>query len=731
MRTLPTLFLLAICFAMARADDAASSSGPPPDAGIIILKAVAGYPATAVQFVSIQWTDTNGGVVADRDGKRTSFLNDAIGRIIYFDLPYYEEVDHNQNWVNWRAGLQSREVVAPPVDLVTLSAQDVPHLQKEQAILQDAIMRYPAGQPLVQPIIDLIKADTDKLTSGQVLQNGQWIAANQASASSGGGPQVVGDVNAPVTFTSKDGKKFVNARVMLNSTGVSVITSDGGASLGFDQLPDDLSGFPDVVRKKVEGRRASAAAQAAEDAKAAAPAPTAASDSSDSSADSSTDSSTTKAGSKTAATTTTAKVTDAAKNSFDAVKSFTSGLVTKVWSYFGSTPDKSTSSTNQPAATPPSPANPTKPAAPALAAPATNAAKPTPPVTPATAPTPASAPVPTVSTMDPNAVVLIKGDNGQGTGFLTKTAQGPVVITNLHVVAANPNLKILTSSGAEIVPLSMKGASDRDLAMFLIQDNHYTYLEMAADVAKTTSVNDPLIISGDSEGGEVTLKTNGKVVAIGPQRVEFDNPIYHGNSGGPLFDTKTGKVVGAVVGASMVTPRDVVDKSSFANANSAIKGPMRYFGLRLDTVPEWQDYDQNLFGSETNLLKNFHEESRALDSFLNGAGYEKQTWAHDEGAPDSKYYLTNPQVRKAEETYQRTLEEHDKRTALQELAWSLGTLADDNLAAVRDPSRFYPYDQDRAKYELEYRMALKGEIQKIQDIVNNTSGASSHGNFGL
>ena len=80
-------------------------------------------------------------------------------------------------------------------------------------------------------------------------------------------------------------------------------------------------------------------------------------------------------------------------------------------------------------------------------------------------PTPA-APAPIVKLTDDQtrAVVLIKGDKGEGTGFLVKMADGPVVVTNIHVIANNPNLKITTNTGAVIPMLSAKGASDRDLA---------------------------------------------------------------------------------------------------------------------------------------------------------------------------------------------------------------------------------------------------------------------------
>ena len=148
-----------------------------------------------------------------------------------------------------------------------------------------------------------------------------------------------------------------------------------------------------------------------------------------------------------------------------------------------------------------------------------------------------------------SAVVLIKGDTAEGTGFLVKMPGGPVVVTNIHVISNNPNLKITTNTGALISIISYKGATDRDLAMIAIKDGGFKYLDLATDVSGTVQPGDEVITPGNSEGGEVMLNTDGKVLGIGPDRVEFDNPIYHGNSGGPVFHVKTGKVIGIVTEA--------------------------------------------------------------------------------------------------------------------------------------------------------------------------------------
>jgi len=332
----------------------------------------------------------------------------------------------------------------------------------------------------------------------------------------------------------------------------------------------------------------------------------------------------------------------------------------------------------------------------------------------ATPPPPAqhAAPV-TLPEAETAAVVLIKGDNGEGTGFLVKTADGPEVVTNIHVISDNPHLKITTSTGAQITPLSYKGATDRDLAMIAIKDDHYNYLDLATDVGNTAQPGDEVVTPGNSEGGEVMLNTGGKVLGIGPQRVEIDNPIYHGNSGGPVFHVKSNKVVGVVAMGMPVMMTDALDKTSFESRNSAIINSMRYFGLRLDNVPKWETYDWNRFQTETLFLDQFHKRSQCLDSFLN--------------TPDSRrgntamLYLTDDKLREAVANCTQEATGADgsqRRQALTELLDSLNSLTDADMEAIQNPNNFYSFDQQRTTFEIQYRQALKRELALIAENVD-------------
>jgi hypothetical protein len=311
-----------------------------------------------------------------------------------------------------------------------------------------------------------------------------------------------------------------------------------------------------------------------------------------------------------------------------------------------------------------------------------------------------------------SAVVLIKGDNAEGTGFLVKTPDGPVVMTNLHVISNNPNLHITTNTGVPVTILSYKGATDRDMAKIAIKDGAFKYLTLATDISSTVQPGDEVITPGNSEGGEVMLNTDGKVLGIGPDRVEIDNPIYHGNSGGPILHVKSGQVIGIVTEAMKVDLTDALDKASFASRSSAISSSMRYFGLRLDTVPGWETYDLNRFENETAFLDQFDKRSRCLDCFLN---------APNDNKPDDILWREDDKIMKANSEFfaQSTGADIAQKLDADKIMWSeITDLSNTDMDAIQNPNNFYSFDRQRAKDEIAYRKAIIAELTQINNDVS-------------
>jgi hypothetical protein len=345
---------------------------------------------------------------------------------------------------------------------------------------------------------------------------------------------------------------------------------------------------------------------------------------------------------------------------------------------------------------------------------------------------PAPPPITSLTEDQARAVVMIEGDNSEGTGFLVKMPDGPVVVTNLHVLAANPHLRVTTNTGMEIPILGMKGASDRDLALLQIKDNNYNYLDLDKDVSSNVSPGDPVITPGNSQGGEVVLNTHGSVVAVGPDRVEVSNPIYHGNSGGPVFDSKNGQVLAVVTQATKVDTDDELSKSSLASRDSAITGSMRYFGLRLDTVPEWQTYDPAQYQTETTFLDQFHAQTRRLDSYLNSSDKtdsEASKRGDENAAPDSTLYLTDDGIVKARSDFIQSVSGADaagRLDAVRRWLFSMDNIADTNVDGADNPNNFYSFEQKRAREEVAYRKALKKELDTVGDDVSRAESLGGH-----
>jgi hypothetical protein len=167
-----------------------------------------------------------------------------------------------------------------------------------------------------------------------------------------------------------------------------------------------------------------------------------------------------------------------------------------------------------------------------------------------------------------------------------------------------------------------------------------------------------------------------------------------------------------------------LDKASFENKNSAISGSMRYFGLRLDTVPSWETYDWNQFLTETTFLGQFHDLSRCLDSYMNGARYERAQVATTEleGPPNSHYYLKNQKIQEAHNTYHRLAtdaDESQKLDAGREMVMDLEGIAGTDMATIQNPNNFYGFEQVRAQQEIKYRQALEKEIEGAGDKISD------------
>jgi hypothetical protein len=74
------------------------------------------------------------------------------------------------------------------------------------------------------------------------------LAANQAKRPDTSGP-------ASVTFVTAKGKSYTSVRAVLSEEGLHLLTDNGWEMVPFDQLPMDLTAFPESWRTYIASRK--------------------------------------------------------------------------------------------------------------------------------------------------------------------------------------------------------------------------------------------------------------------------------------------------------------------------------------------------------------------------------------------------------------------------------------------------------------------------------------------
>jgi len=177
------------------------------------------------------------------------------------------------------------------------------------------------------------------------------------------------------------------------------------------------------------------------------------------------------------------------------------------------------------------------------------------------------------------SMVIVEGDTGRGSAFVVKMDGKPFLVTNSHVIRGNQNLKFKNLRNAELTTgaLEIADAVDAVRAELPAAPNA---LELEPQVDQVR-IGDEIVVAGNSEGEGVVREIPGKVVGIGPDRVEVDAEFVPGNSGSPILLKSTGKVIG--VATYVKLPRSLgAGRKSPLSLNE-----VRRFGYRLDTVARW------------------------------------------------------------------------------------------------------------------------------------------------
>ncbi|MGF1483267.1 MAG: serine protease [Opitutales bacterium] len=284
-----------------------------------------------------------------------------------------------------------------------------------------------------------------------------------------------------------------------------------------------------------------------------------------------------------------------------------------------------------------------------------------------------------------NALCVIEGEAGVGSGFFCTIRDIPFAVTNIHVLAGNQRFKILTIDGDEVAPMAIAIAQDHDIALIRVDASQVPEtLELMDSPSRNVSLGDRVIVPGNESGQGVVTQVKGKVKGIGPQQIEVDARFVTGNSGSPILHAQTGKVIG--VATYLITYRtdDV--------RNRAGKSDTRWLGYRIDSVKNWEPVAWQRFVHEA---KEFSKIERTTD--------ELYAYLSDGDLGD------NPDLEDAVAMARRDLSTADNRERVIDIIKTFNLRL--NSVATADLKKFrkqnpYDYFSDRAEEHERYRKAV-------------------------
>jgi S1-C subfamily serine protease len=220
-------------------------------------------------------------------------------------------------------------------------------------------------------------------------------------------------------------------------------------------------------------------------------------------------------------------------------------------------------------------------------------------------------------------VVIIEGDKSVATGFITKIRNLPVVVTNLHVLGTNHTFSVRNVGGSTIAVQSVIGAVGADIALLRIANPgpDLTLLPLADDVVKATKISDNVVTVGNRLGGGVATQTKGTILGLGPSSLEISARFESGNSGSPIFDLRTGEVIGVAAYSETVTLNSnnsplFLHSADLRNYQQQVEH--RWFGFRVDAIAKWETIDLVKWRAQHVKVEAFRDNSLALFDLLSG-----------------------------------------------------------------------------------------------------------------
>jgi hypothetical protein len=201
-----------------------------------------------------------------------------------------------------------------------------------------------------------------------------------------------------------------------------------------------------------------------------------------------------------------------------------------------------------------------------------------------------------------NSVLIIEGDQSVGTGFVAEAGGKKYLYTAAHVFSGNSKLTVKNATGANFKKFgALEAAEGADLIRMEILEEVKDFLVIApADAG--IQINTPIAALGNGGGTGVVAVEKGKILGISADSLEVDAGIIQGNSGGPVVDQATGKVLG------LVTHLTSERKDLWSEGTR--QAEVRRFACRVDKNWQWKTMKIGVFLADGKSLVAFDELTR-------------------------------------------------------------------------------------------------------------------------
>jgi hypothetical protein len=213
------------------------------------------------------------------------------------------------------------------------------------------------------------------------------------------------------------------------------------------------------------------------------------------------------------------------------------------------------------------------------------------------------------------ALVIVRDEHGAGSGFIAVQDGKRYLFTNAHVAAGMKRPIFTLLDGSRLTPIAIEAAAGHDIMRFALKEEPAQALEITTGVDQTVRLDDEVIVYGNSGGGGVVTSLPGKIVGIGPDRIEVSSAFIPGNSGSPIIHLPTGRVLGV---ATYLTK-----KHEEFGENGGPSNVIRRYGYRLDSVKKWEPVNWQVFQVEAERLEKISQLTEDIYNFL-GALQKKQ-----------------------------------------------------------------------------------------------------------